>query len=252
MLNLVVSPVFLIFLFVVFGCLLRRFRIAHVWGGRSFGCGIVLLFILSLGVVKNGLVFLLESQYAYPDQAALQTIDAVVVLGGGIKPKQGLRRQTELDGFTLARTIKGIEVFKDSRAEYLVFSGGAFAPRTETEASKMKEIALHMGVMRDKILIDSLSVNTRQHPINLEPLLKARDVRNIGVVTSALHMPRALHEFKKIYPTALPIPCDYLFGGWGWHISMLIPSAGSLYHNSMVIHEVFGSIWYGCLDIVGW
>ena len=232
---------------LVLGCLfaglaLRRCGVrCSSFSGRLFLVGTGLLYLLSSGAVKNGLVYLLESRYPVPEVAQIETVDALVVLGGGVLPARGLRPKAVPSGFTYSRTVHAVDVLKQTSIPYLVLCGERAAPM-------MRDLAVDMGVPAERIVVEAHSYNTRAHPVELKKLPELQHVRKVGVVTSALHMPRAVAEFEKHYSYVVPVPCDFIFEKWGWSWGMLIPSSGALYHNSMFFHEILGLLWYKVLD----
>jgi uncharacterized SAM-binding protein YcdF (DUF218 family) len=240
-----VTPIVFVFLCLFIGLIFlwikenaQRLKVGKIF----ILIGIGVLYIFSLGIVKNTFVWLLESQYSVPKLEDLKSVDIIVVLGGGVLPGSGLRQKQEPTGFTYSRTALGVETFKQSSARYLVFSG-------DQVAHVMKDLALALGVPEHQVIVESRSINTRQHPIELKNVIDVASVEKIGIVTSALHMPRTIRQFRKHFPLILPIPGNSIFESWGWHWTSLVPSAGALYHTSMFVYEIFGLMWYEILDI---
>ena len=66
----------------------------------------------------------------------------------------------------------------------------------------------------------------------------------IGVSTSAWHLSRAMAEFRRYFPNAVAIPCNYGSPGSGNGWSSFIPSVGALETNTTLIYEYIGRCWY--------
>ncbi|MBI4858013.1 MAG: YdcF family protein [Acetobacterium woodii] len=166
-------------------------------------------------------------------------VDIIVVLGGGIYHVGGLRKDPEASGTTYSRLFSGVKIFQKSNAKFLVLSG-------KSESEVMRDLALKIGIPEDRIIIESRSNNTMEHAIELRRLFPQARRMRIGVVTSALHMPRAIRSFKKIFveDTILPIPVGYTYSLPEYNIRSIIPSAEELSTSSYVIHEWIGMIWY--------
>lgn len=66
----------------------------------------------------------------------------------------------------------------------------------------------------------------------------------IGVTTSAWHLLRAMAEFRRYFPKAIAIPCDYSSHGSdnGW--LNFIPNVDALEKNTTIMHEYIGRCWY--------
>ena len=70
--------------------------------------GTLLLLTLSLGPTAHLLAYSLECRYAPASVDALETLDVVVVLGGGTRALGGLRSETELSGRSYSRAYQGV------------------------------------------------------------------------------------------------------------------------------------------------
>ncbi len=208
--------------------------------------GIVLLAGLSLRPVANLLAYPLESRYPQPSPETLNQLDVIVVLGGGMHPSGALRREAELDQFSYPRFCQGVRVFRQNNAGLLAFCGGPPWLGAESEAETMKTIALHLGVPAERILTETQSHNTFENLAKLAPLLPPGQGRRIGLVTSAMHMRRAVGVFAGQFPhdTVVPIPVDYSYDPIRWIQRSFVPSVRNLEQSSNALHEWIGLLWY--------
>lgn len=148
-------------------------------------------------------------------------IKYVVVLAGGYVPNPPLHPLTsELTKFTLVRLIEGIRIYKDMPGSKLVFTGKGWAKQTEAEA--MKELAVKLGVPEMDIILEKESTNTYAHTLNLKTLLKDE---TFILVTSALHMPRAMGVFEKAGFKPIPAPTGHILLGPYELFNMVVPFA---------------------------
>lgn len=149
-----------------------------------------------------------------------------------------------LTGLTYSCTVAGVRAFKLLNARNIVMSGGTGYINDTRMVNTMRSLALEMGVPADKIKIDPLSRNTFEHPVRILDLPGINRTDRIGVSTSAWHLPRAMAEFKRYFPNAVAIPCNYGSPGSenGW--SSFIPSVGALETNTTILHEYIGRCWY--------
>ncbi|MDP3245033.1 MAG: YdcF family protein [bacterium] len=203
-----------------------------------------LLFIFSLPAFSSFLIFTLENQIAPATIEKIENLDAVVVLGGGVQITSGLRLQTEATGATYSRLSQGVDVFKESGAKLLILSG-ASEEEEEADAAVMKRIAINLGVPEEKIITEPLSRNTAEHALELKRLLPTIDVQQVGVVTSALHMPRTMKIFKEQLTgtniTFIPVSFTYTSG---LTLKKFIPSESALSSTTAAFHEWIGMLWY--------
>lgn len=123
--------------------------------------------------------------------------DVIIILGGGINS----------DGFipdaVKYRIDKGVELFKNKVAPYFIMSGSwefwaeHAPPRTEAEA--MKEYAISLGVLEEKILLEESSKDTTGNAYFTKiNFLKPKNWKNIIVITSDYHFKKAKYIFQKV------------------------------------------------------
>lgn len=220
----------------------RRYKL----GRWALFLGISILFLLSTNPTSNLLVYSLESQYKVPSNEVLSTLDIVTVLGGGMYIPGGLRKDYEPSGAAYSRLVNGVRMFKRSNAGTLALSGGGPGNGFKSEAEVFKTIALELGVPENRIVTETKSHNTMENGANLAKLLYSSQTRRIGLVTSALHMPRSVKVFHKQFPndTIVPIPVNHLyFPNWS-DFRSYIPSSVNLMNSHDAIHEWIGMVWY--------
>jgi len=101
---------------------------------------------------------------------------------------------------------RGIDLFLDGYAPFLVFSGG-FGNLTrglfdKPEADLFAEIALKRGVPKEKILIENKSTNTGENFAFTQDLLKKKglDFHSFIVVQKPYMERRTYATFRKVWP----------------------------------------------------
>lgn len=172
------------------------------------------------------------------------TCDAVIVLGGGvIKNPDGY----ELRSHTFKRFIEAVELAKNFDAILIVSGGTLPGLSQESEAIVMAKLAKEFGVPEEKVLIDDKSKNTYENAKNIANLIKNRDLKRIILVTSAVHMKRAMMSFEKFKITAQPYPVDYLCDHSPLSWVDFIPTRESSHANMLGLHELIGLLWYKLL-----
>jgi uncharacterized SAM-binding protein YcdF (DUF218 family) len=181
-----------------------------------------------------------------PSDKSLSTLDVVVILGGDIYNSGGFRQNPEAGGVTYSRLFNGVRIFKQSGARTLALCGGGLVQSTESEAEVMKSLALELGIQESKIITETKSSNTMENAAELAKLLSSTEKKQIGLVTSALHIPRSEKAFRKQFPndTIVPIPVNYIYSSGRHNIISFIPSIDALSASNSAIHEWIGIIWY--------
>lgn len=124
----------------------------------------------------------------------------VVVLSGGI------RSTGRLNATTAARVRHAVDLMRAGRAETLVVSGGPRRRGRPSAAPAMRALAISLGVAPDRVLVEQRSSRTSENAREVAALLG--DVREVLLVTSALHMRRAALCFARhgIRAGAAPVP----------------------------------------------
>jgi uncharacterized SAM-binding protein YcdF (DUF218 family) len=89
------------------------------------------------------------------------------------------------------------------------------------------------------------SINTRENAIFSYQTLAPRGVRRILLVTSAMHMPRAVGAFRKAGFQVIAAPADF-HAGWDQPdiLSRWFPNAGNLLYAGLALHEWVGIATY--------
>ena len=101
---------------------------------------------------------------------------------------------------------RGAELFLEGRAPLLVFSGGLGAITRELwrepEADQFAEVAIAMGVPREKILVENESTNTGENVAFTRRLLDRRnvDAQTFIVVQKPYMERRSYATFRKVWP----------------------------------------------------
>jgi len=163
----------------------------------------------------------------------------VVILGGGANPPGGLQLHTEASGFTYSRLFNGVRIYKKSGARTLALCG-------IYEAEVMKMLAGELGVQEGQVITETKSGTTMENATELAKLLPSAEKRQIGLVTSALHMLRSENIFTKLFPndTIVPIPANYIYSPFWYYPKGFIPSISTLSKSNYAIHEWIGIVYY--------
>lgn len=213
------------------------------WAGVLGWTGLLWLTVWSLPVASHALRAGVES--AYPPRAAAMTpsAQAMVVLGGAVRPPEVLGQAPDLKD-TADRVWHAARLFHAGKAPVLVMSGGSVLAKSATsEADVMRQFALDLGVPGVAIVLEERSRNTRENARFTAEILKAKGVDQILLVTSALHMRRAVSLFESQGLTVIPAATDHearsRFSAIDW-----LPDAQALEGSARAMKEIVGR-WAG-------
>lgn len=210
--------------------------------------------------VANGLVRSLESQYL---PTTLPTADAVVILGGAVKPQAVPRPWIDV---TEAgdRPLYGAQLYLQGKAPLVILSGGRIEwqggtpaesanSESASESADMAKLVEAMGVPTKVILQDPTSLTTRENAVNVKKIMQDRGIQKILLVTSAIHMPRSMAIFKKLGIEAIAAPTDFLVstqeieesqGSPQAAIINLFPNSNNMEQFTHALKEYLGLIIY--------
>ena len=185
-----------------------------------------------------------ESTYLPVPIAQSPTAGAIVLLGGDVGLPLAPRISSEIGG---NRTLHAFRLYTAKKSILIVISGGNVFPQpgVEPESFYTAELLKEWGVPSDAILIEGSSRNTYENAIETKKLLKARQIDKILLVTSALHMPRAIATFRTVGINTIPSPSNYSIVSYSRPtILEWVPSLENLGRIQAVIREKLGILVY--------
>jgi uncharacterized SAM-binding protein YcdF (DUF218 family) len=172
------------------------------------------------------------------------------LLGAGAHTVHGLDRRIGV--LTLggaARVLEAARVFHLLGDAWLVSSGGPPEGRDMiSESEIMRRGLLELDVPDSMILLESESKVTREEATESAQILRQRGITSCVVVTSDLHMRRALATFRNAGLNAVPaVAVDPI--SLERPARMWLPSQQALEFSQEVVHEYVGLAWY---RVRGW
>ncbi len=189
--------------------------------------------------------------------APLPIAEAIVVLGGGLEPAFPPRPWVQL-AEPGDRVLYAAKLYREGKAPLVIVSGGTMRSDATPEASDMAEVLRFAGVPESAIARETKSLNTYENAVYVREILASRGIHRILLVTSAIHMPRALLVFKHQNIEALPAPADFIATEHDFEESQndfgtipldLLPDAESLEWTGRAMKEYIGLAVY---RLSGW
>ena len=231
------------------------------WGLALGGSGLGLIWLFAMPITSRELVWGLEERAAALTPKPIPKADAVVVLGGGLRPALAPRQGVEVaEGGD--RLLTGLRLLRQNKAPLLLTSGAQISftagDPAPAEAVSARALAIELGVRPDQILINPTSRTTAEEARDIGELGRRRGWRRVLLVTSAFHMPRSLATFlQRSGLTVIPVACDYqlptraFFGRPtpGSVFLGLMPDAQALSLSSIALKEHLGLAIY---RLKGW
>jgi len=221
-------------LLVVLGLLLLWLTARQRTGRALATGGAAMLLLCSWYPTSQWLLSPLHRRASLMQPASAAGARWVVVLGGGYDARGSAPATSRLSTFTLERLIEGIRVYRNLPGAKLIMSGRGYG-ELPTEAAVMQEAAVELGVPVADIRQEGESDDTADEARLIRPMVGGD---RIVLVTSGVHMDRAVRLFEKQGLTVIPAPAGF------W------PPRAELWPNSDRVgwvqqaeHEWLGMLW---------
>jgi uncharacterized SAM-binding protein YcdF (DUF218 family) len=168
--------------------------------------------------------------------------NAIVLLGGGLV-KISKTSNLVPPALAYSRIYQTARLYFDCRKTQevciIIVSGGDPLKMKQSEAAIYRTALLNLGIDKNNIEIESKSKNTYQNAQFTSILLKRDHFNQIVLVTSAIHLKRALLYFAHFDIHAQPIAADHLAPRFS-----IIPAWINFYLTDFAIHEYLGIIYF--------
>jgi len=214
-------------------------------GSALVACVVLALWLLSTKTVSSSLVASLEQAYPAHSLEDTPSSDAILVLGGGIRSAPPPRLPSNL-GSSADRILHAARLYRAGKAPWVVAAGGPipWVPESPPEARAMAALLEEWGVPRNAILLETHSRTTAENCRNAARLLGEHHIHKALLVTSAMHMRRALAACRAAGLHVTPSPTDFESmdrkpGPMDWR-----PDPDALSLSSRAIRERLGFRYY--------
>jgi uncharacterized SAM-binding protein YcdF (DUF218 family) len=174
--------------------------------------------------------------------------DAVVVLAGmtEARPAHGLADRVEFES-SVERVLEGARLLRAGKAPRLVLSGGPadLFGRQPPEAPRLAAWLTQMQLVEpERIVVEDQSRTTSENAERTAALAREAGWKRLILVTSALHMPRALGCFRAVGLDVVPYPVDYLADAGHIGAADFVPGEKGLLHSRRLGRELIGLAAY--------
>lgn len=173
---------------------------------------------------------------------------AVVLLGSGgftaVDWSSG--RIGSPDPAGLSRTLEAARIYRLIDPAWVVSSGGRLEPESFDYplGAMMKDVLVRLGVPATRVIVKEQARDTHDEAQNVARLLPTLRVDHVVLVTSAVHMRRAVAVFRAAGVPVIPAPArEDKPGRVAWRVKYL-PTERGLFEASIVGHEILGFAYY--------
>lgn len=234
--------------------LLTSLGVALLWlGGRwrsSARVGLVVLvagyWLMSLPWVSGALVGLLAHGYDRIESASQgQGVQAIVVLGGGAADYQYAGGEiVSMSDASALRVLEAARLYRLLRPPLVIASGGPGSKGGEPEGEVMAGALSELGVPASVVVTEIVSSNTHDQAIYVKRILANKGIDRFALVTSPVHMPRAMGAFRQVGLKPLPDAAPEQNRAPGAKAVGWLPSLSALDTSQSAFRELLGLAYY--------
>ena len=217
------------------------------WPWRLLVAALVFFYLATTPMGANLIMFPLThglTQIRTREEA--RGADTVVILSGGVDTtRAGGVVLTQLSTSSTLRVLEAARVYKLIGARLAIVSGGIADERVELEPESrhMADALVAAGVPAPNIALDVLAKDTFDHPRTIRPILERQHVQQFVIVTSPMHMRRALAVFRKAgfdpVPSVTLLRSDHLEPP-----PFFVPNDDSQLLSNAAIYDYIGWVYY--------
>ncbi|MBM3562476.1 MAG: YdcF family protein [Alphaproteobacteria bacterium] len=172
------------------------------------------LLLMAFGPLGGLLAGPLEARFQPPPDN-MPPPDGIIVLGGTIDERLTAARDRPTLVDAAERITEPIALKRKYPNAHLVFAGGSAALRGSPipEADAVQRFWREVGLDRNDVLYERRSRNTYENAMFARELLHPKPRERWLLVTSAMHMPRAVGAFREAGFDVIAYPVDYRTSG---------------------------------------
>jgi uncharacterized SAM-binding protein YcdF (DUF218 family) len=181
-------------------------------------------------------------EWPYPAQTERPPEAAIVVLSGWAFRPDGVRDQCLLGLDSQFRCLRAVELYRKTGPCPVYVTGGKVKPDDlgPTLARLMRDYLVEQGIAPADIVMEEESRNTFENARFSSKLLRAAGIREIVLVTTASHLPRAVRCFEATGLQVIPAGCEYQAANFNWAVVTFLPSPDGAAGVHRAFHEWVG------------
>jgi uncharacterized SAM-binding protein YcdF (DUF218 family) len=210
------------------------------------GAALAILWVASTPVVANWAIGSLERQYPAKTMADTPAADVAIVLGGIIGQPLPPRVAPDLSDAS-DRVLHAAQLYRAGKVKRVLVSAGniPWIPSVKPEAQLIRDLLIEWGVDAGAIQIGTESRTTFENAMEIQRMLKAKGFTSALLVTSAVHMPRAMAAFRRAGVPVIASTTDVQIVDSEQSDPLLwLPNAGALGATTIAMREWLGFVAY--------
>ncbi|MFT5852295.1 MAG: uncharacterized SAM-binding protein YcdF (DUF218 family) [Colwellia sp.] len=197
--SVAIMPINIVLILLIFSllCFRKRPKTSFKYLVSAF----LLLFVSSMPIVSDTLMGSIEDNYEAFTRSS-KPIDYIIVLGGWHTPNAALPVTSQLSKASLQRLVEVLRIYK-LHPEARIITSGHHNSDVVSNAEKMKEALMLLGIPEQKIITENFPKDTEEEAELISPRVQGSTV---VLITNADHMPRSMKYFQLqgVFPIAAP------------------------------------------------
>ena len=200
----------------------------------------LLMLVLCCPFGANVLVHWVEARVSAPCVEPMP--QDIVLLSGGLQREPAAKDDfVALEEINVDRLLAAVALWRRTPDATLVIAGGG--PWPISESAVLGQLAQRLGVPENAIRGEARSQSTWENAEQLRALAPPLPSR-IALVSSALHLPRALIAFRAAGFAPCTVVSDSMYAPPGGNIGYFLPQSSALVKSEFAIHELVGDLLY--------
>lgn len=180
-----------------------------------------------------------------PSRERPESCQAIVVLGGYVRPADAIHPWPELGYDSIARCRLAAELYHSGDRCPIFVCGGIVAEPSETTiAAEMGRFLTDLGVDPGDIRLEDRSRSTYENALFVSDLLWADSIASVLLVTDAMHLPRSVLCFRHQGIETVPRGSRYRATSFGFDWASFLPTTTAMAGWDEASHEWLGIGWY--------
>jgi len=197
--SIFIMPINLVFILLIFAIIYFKKRPKVSF--KYLISAVILLMLSSMPIISNTLMVSLENNYEAFTRSSIP-VDYIVVLGNGHSSNDALPVTSQLQVASLQRLVETLRIYKIHPEARIITSGFAGGDPV-SNAEKMKQSLVLLGIPEQKIITESFPRDTEEEADLISPRVQGT---NVVLITNGDHMPRSMKYFQLqgVFPIAAP------------------------------------------------
>jgi uncharacterized SAM-binding protein YcdF (DUF218 family) len=208
-------------------------------------------FVFMIGTGALPAIFLkrLQSPFVTSPQINWKNNNLIVLLAGGLVKNPATDTVTPGVG-AYSRIYETAKLYFSCLAHAthctIIVSGGDPYHNGISEAETYKRLLEQLNIKSEDILIETQSRNTFENARFVSNLIDQDSIDQVVLVTSGIHLKRALLYFSHFHVAPLPAASDFLYPKFGF-----IPTSYNFMLMDYAIHEYLGRVRFYVYNFFG-